>query len=37
VQKAPNSKYPENLGHNEKTKPKNNGIGKTEEPQFTGP
>jgi hypothetical protein len=36
VKKAPNSKHPGNLGHNEKTKPKLLGIEESEDFQLKG-
>ena len=37
MQKSPNPKYPGNLGHNEKTKPKDTSIEESEDSQLKGP
>jgi hypothetical protein len=37
MRKALNSKHPGNPGHNEKTKPKDNRLEKSEESQLKGP
>ena len=36
MQKTPNPKYPRNLGHNEKTKPKDKGQKKAQITTFKG-